>query len=309
MTEPPASRLAYTRGLHPINVRELATAEFPPISQLLAPILPEKAIAMVYGPRGIGKTYITLGIAVAVAAGASFLRWQAPKPRSVLVIDGEMPIVTLQERLKEMPGIDALMDHPDRLRLLAADYEPDGLPDLGDLASHCYFEDAVREAELILVDNISTICRTVRENDADSWLPVQEWALRMKRMGKTVVFIHHSGKGGSQRGTSRKEDVLNTIVALKKPHDYAGAHGARFEIHFEKHRGFFGTDAEPFEAWLRNGEWQTDTIKKMPEDDIRRMSEAGLSVRDIAEKTGIPKSTVDRRLKKKGHSSNGKLTQ
>ena len=34
---------------------------------------------------------------------------------------------------------------------------------------------------------------------------------------KTVLFVHHSGKGGQQRGTSRREDVLDTVIALRYP--------------------------------------------------------------------------------------------
>jgi len=70
------------------------------------------------------------------------------------------------------------------------------------------------------------------------------WALAMGRAGKSVLFVHHSGKGGGQRGTSRKEDVLDTVIALRRPTDYAPEQGARFEIHFEKARGLFGDDAK-----------------------------------------------------------------
>jgi len=70
-----------------------------------------------------------------------------------------------------------------------------------------------------------------------------------------VLFIHHSGKGGAQRGTSRKEDVLDTVIALRRPEDYSPAEGARFEVHFEKARGFAGEEAEPFEAALTGAGW------------------------------------------------------
>lgn len=54
------------------------------------------------------------------------------------------------------------------------------------------------------------------------------------------MFIHHAGKSGAQRGTSKREDVLDTVVALKRPGDYVTSQGARFEVHFEKARGIFG---------------------------------------------------------------------
>ena len=62
-----------------------------------------------------------------------------------------------------------------------------------------------------MVDSLSTLCRSGVENESESWLPVQEWALRLRRNGVSVLFVHHAGKSGKQRGTSRREDVLDTI--------------------------------------------------------------------------------------------------
>ena len=39
--------------------------------------------------------------------------------------------------------------------------------------------------------------------------------------------MHHAGKGGAQRGTSRREDVLDTVIALRQPQDYQSGEGAR----------------------------------------------------------------------------------
>jgi hypothetical protein len=52
---------------------------------------------------------------------------------------------------------------------------------------------------------------------------------------------------------SRREDVLDTVVNLRRPEDYE--QGARFEVHFDKSRGFMGKDAEPFEATLSDDLW------------------------------------------------------
>ena len=62
--------------------------------------------------------------------------------------------------------------------------------------------------------------------------------------------MDHSGKSGQQRGTSRREDVLDTVIGLRRPADYQPKDGARFEVHVEKSRGFVGDAGKPFEARL-----------------------------------------------------------
>jgi putative DNA primase/helicase len=53
---------------------------------------------------------------------------------------------------------------------------------------------------------------------------------------------------GRQRGTSRREDALDTVIALRRPADYSPEEGARFEVHVEKARTLAGEGALPFEA-------------------------------------------------------------
>lgn len=278
-----------------VDAAELLATDFPPREMLLSPWLPAKGLAMVYGPRGIGKTHLTLGIAYAVATGGAFLTWQAPQPHRVMVIDGEMPAVVLQARLA------AIMDassrgppEPSYLRLLAMDMQEAGGLDLSDESCHPALEAVIGVAELVIVDNISTLARGGRENEAESWLPVQQWALAQRRVGRSVLFVHHAGKGGQQRGTSRREDVLDTVLALRRPGDHRPDEGARFELHFEKARGFHGTDAKPFEAALVEGEWTTRDLADAELARVMALTADGLSVREIAEELGISKSTVSR---------------
>jgi hypothetical protein len=87
-------------GLKIVSFEEFLNMELPPLENILDPWLSTQGLALIYAPRGIGKTHVALGIAYAVASGGSFLRWKAPKPRGVLYLDGEMPANLLQERLK-----------------------------------------------------------------------------------------------------------------------------------------------------------------------------------------------------------------
>jgi putative DNA primase/helicase len=44
-----------------------------------------------------------------------------------------------------------------------------------------------------------------RENEAESWSPVADWVLHLRRRGIAVILIHHGGKNGQQRGTSKRK--------------------------------------------------------------------------------------------------------
>ena len=66
------------------------------------------------------------------------------------------------------------------------------------------------------------------------------WALKQHSAGRSVLFVHHAGKTGAQRGTSKREDVLDTVIALRRPGDYTPARALPLEVHFEKARGFSG---------------------------------------------------------------------
>jgi hypothetical protein len=47
---------------------------------------------------------------------------------------------------------------------------------------------------------------------------------------------HKCGEETNERGTSRREDALDTVIALRRPADYSPEEGARFEVHIEKAR-------------------------------------------------------------------------
>ena len=109
-----------------------------------------------------------------------------------------------------------------------------------------------------------------------------------------MLFIHHAGKSGTQRGTSRKEDVLDTVIGLRRPPDYSADQGCRFELHFEKSRGFHGCDAEPFEARLIGSQWAISDIRSGDDTEmLRALRKQGLSIRDIADRTGLPEHCAE----------------
>lgn len=287
------------------NVEEILRTEFPPRKLLLEPWLTSQSLSMLYAWRGVGKTHAALNIAWAVASGTGWLSWKAPQPAPVLYLDGEMPAPALQERLAAILAGATDGAAADNLRILTPDMNRDRfLPDLSTQGGQQEIDEIVGDAELIIVDNLSCLCRSGgKENEAESWQAIAEWALRQRARGRSVLFIHHAGKNGAQRGTSKREDILDNVVLLKRPNDYEPREGARFEIHFEKARALFGDEITPIETMLDTTEkgaqiWTTKSADDSLTEQILELDSAGLKQREIAKELGIAVSTVNRHLKK-----------
>ena len=121
--------------------------------------------------------------------------------------------------------------------------------------------------------------------------------------GISVLLIHHAGTNGRQRGTSRREDALDTVIALRRPEDYSPEQGARFEIHFEKLRNRVdGAGAMPFEARLdtlnSDGQqrirWSSSDLKPPMLMRAAELFSDNLTVREVAATLRISKSGAGR---------------
>ena len=288
-----------------IGVGEFLDLDIPAQPSLLAPWLPAKGLTMVFSDRGVGKTYFGLGVAYAVATGGEFLRWSAEAPHKVVYVDGEMPAETLQERLRGIIGSNESIDLNNLFRLATPDLQAAAMPDLATKEGQAMVEELLDGTKLLILDNLSCLCRQGIENDAESWLPMQTWLLDLRRRGISVLVIHHANKSGFQRGTSRKEDVLDTVIALKQPPDADDADGCRFEVHYTKKRRFAGEEARPFEAALEidrfgRAQWKTSEIDSRVTDQVAELTRQDMSQRAIAKKLGISKTTVVRHQRKVG---------
>lgn len=287
-----------------VDAAGLMSAHFPTRDQLLSPWLLSQSLSMIYAPRGVGKTHVALGVAYALASGGRFLGWEAAAPVRVAYLDGEMPGADLRDRVRRIAEATDRKAVPGHLQFMTPDLQPNGImPNLYDRAGQRAIVEAAGDAQVIIVDNISAMVRGGKENEGESWQPVAEWALSMRSSGRSVVFIHHAGKGGQQRGTSKREDLLDTVISLRRPNDYSPDQGARFEVHFEKARALYGEDVTPVEATLVTSadgrqEWALRTAADGLDNSLLEMMELGLSQGEAARELGVGRSTVIRHLKR-----------
>jgi KaiC/GvpD/RAD55 family RecA-like ATPase/DNA-binding CsgD family transcriptional regulator len=279
--------------------------EFPPREWVVEPIIPEQGLTMTHSWRGIGKTYFALGIAYAVASGGRFLKWRAPKSRRALYLDGEMAGTMMQQRLREIVMGSEAEAAEDTLRVITPDRQPFGMmPNLSTEEGRSLIEAYIdaEEIKFLVIDNISALYGAAKDNDAESWIPMQGWLRRLRFKGVAVLLVHHTGKGGAQRGTSSREDILDVSISLTRPGDYQATDGCRFEVHFEKTRGIYGDATEPFEAKLEIRDcaatWTMKSVKENTEKQIAEMADLGMKAAEIATELGCHRATVYRALKR-----------
>ena len=289
----------------PIDLEEFLMLTLKPVNYVIDPILPEQALALIYAWRGAGKTFFNLEIAVAVATGGpKCFPWAIPEARPVLYVDGEMPSNELQDRLRKIL-IGRGMKLPPRKKMLTL-FTPDLVEghvlNIVTRAGQKLIERYLESGTLLILDNLSALGHApgTSESESESWWPVQEWALSLRKKGITIIFIHHAGKKGEQRGTSAREDLMHTVIGMKKPADYSQHEGLRTEIVFEKIRRYEGAAGlYPFELKMESDErggirWLERPLVEIVEARVKELHGMNMKVSEIAEECHLSRYQVYR---------------
>jgi hypothetical protein len=301
--EPIQTTSTIKKKINSLDLSEILQHQFPKRESVLNPVFNLCSLNMIYSWRGVGKTHTALGLAYAASSGGSLFAWKANRPFKTLYIDGEMPGEALQERLAAIATANEKQPPDGYFQIATIDLNDGKMPDLSTTDGQKMIAPLCKEAEVIIVDNLSCMARSGRENEAESWVPLSEWALKLRAAGKCVIFVHHAGKDGQQRGTSKREDILDIAIELKRPADYSPEQGARFIVKFQKSRHLKGNDADSFEACLITNSdekqiWTTTSTAESNFDQIVELTNSGYKQSEIARELEINPSTVSRNWKR-----------
>ena len=240
-------------SLKTTTLADLLARQFPPRAVLIAPWLRSAESCLLWAPTGVGKSLLVNTLALAVAGGGSVAGWKADKPRRVVLIDGEMHIEDLKERLAMLAGTVEGLDMGAAGRNLVIlsrqDQSPEvRFPDLAEAtapnpattAGQDVIMRKVREsgAELVILDNFSTLAEVADENEAAAMSPILSFLMRLKQANVACILVHHAGKAGNDyRGSSKLATTFEVIMGLVRPDGQAATEGAVFELLWKKYRG------------------------------------------------------------------------
>jgi len=294
-------------SLKALNVLELGAHKFPQRMQLLGPMIHAGDLAMVFAKRGVGKTQVMLSISMALAFGTVFVRWKAAAPVGVLYLDGEMAGEVMKERITAFMPSGVSDDLGANFRLFTPDLLELGqpLPDLSTPEGQEMVETLIVEStRVIVIDNLSAWCRTGKENESESWTPIADWLLTLRRRGIAVLMVAHAGKNGEQRGNSKKEDALDLSVKLHQSKDYDPRTGAAFTWTISKGRHLLGEDAADLDLTLKIEDgvasWEWKEAESSTAERAVALADEGMTYTMIAEELGVNRSTAWRALRKAG---------
>jgi len=279
---------------------QLLKVELPEREKVVGEWFREGDYGLVFGHRGLGKSWVGIGLAVAITTSGSFGPFESHVAWPVLYVDGEMVLSVIRERIVALHGscpsnLDVLshelMFHQEQATLNLARFDEQ------DAVLSLCLERGIR---VLILDNLSCLISGLKENDADSWESVKLWLLKLRRHRIAVVLIHHSGRSGKDlRGTSKREDDAFWIMRLEEPADEkGGARGARFVSRFTKNRN---SPADPlsFDWTIEpevDGTVKIKTVETSSDDVIVQWVRDGLTTAsDIATEMGVTKGTVSKR--------------
>jgi len=231
-----------------VPLEDLITMKLPERPRLLGPWLTRSSLALIHARTGVGKTWFSLSAFRALAMGSTFLKWTADQPRKVLYLDGEMAGATMQERGRILLNGQSTNGN---LIIVTPDLQADPMPNLATEEGRARLEPLLSNVDALAIDHLTALIRCHGDGGEGAlWIEqVQPWLLEKRRAGLAILLDHHSGKGGTQRGTSVREDIMDVIIKLEQVGEERD--GARFNVVFEKTRGFYGKEAETFEARLQ----------------------------------------------------------
>jgi hypothetical protein len=234
---------AFTAGAIPFT--KLKDVGIPPRRKIVGDWFCEADLSFVFAPRGLGKTWFSLGLACAIVGKPTFGPWPVHDHAPVLYVDGEMPLESLEQRIAGMGADDDLsvlshegLFHRTGKVLNLTDREAQ------DAITRLCLRDGVK---VLFLDNISCLFNGLKENGADEWEMVLPWLLTLRRHRIAVVIVAHAGRNGQMRGTSRREDAAFSVLKLEEANDGTLKDGACFILRFTKDRN--SRSEQPATEW------------------------------------------------------------
>ena len=184
------SRVTFKR----INTNDIMARTFDPIKWVVPGYISEGFLVLA-GRQKLGKTWLAIDMALAVATGGAAIGSIMCEQGDVLYIDMENGPRRVQGRINTLFPDER--NRPDLSRLEWVTEAPQLDAGFGDELER--WRASVPAPRLVVIDVLQRIkppgslARNAYENDYSTWAPLQHWATEH---GIAVLGLHHTKKGG-----------------------------------------------------------------------------------------------------------------
>ncbi|MDP9354969.1 MAG: AAA family ATPase [Chloroflexota bacterium] len=196
------------------SYRELLTVDLPPDRPLIAGLVGEETGNIWGGPGGVGKSWLLMAAARAIASGTPFLGHFPTTQRAVLIVDEENRLRTLQTRARMFENAAPLGDIPITFAVglgLRVDAEREAAQLDALMTKH--------RPGLTILDSLTRV-HNANENNAGEMAGVFFNTKALMRAHRcAALFTDHTRKKGlnndpaeTLRGTSEKRAWPETII-------------------------------------------------------------------------------------------------
>jgi AAA domain len=279
----------------------LQDVQLPPRQRVIDDWFLEGDCGFIFAPRGLGKTWVSLGVGVAITTAGLFGPFRSKVSWPVLYADGEMPFEAIRARIiglyGECPSNLHVLNHEVLFQNHEASLNLAQVEAQEALTTLC-LELGIR---VVILDNLSCLFSGLRENDADDWQIVKGWLLKLRRHRIAVIVVHHTGRNSSyMRGTSAREDDVFWVMRLDEPSEakVGSLNGANFISRFTKVRN--APSEPPWYQWKieQTAEGRVTVTTKLADGDdmiVQWVLDGLTSASDIALEMGVSKGTISKR--------------
>ncbi len=188
--------------------------DMPPLDWLIEPLMTVGGMVELFAPYGVGKTFVTLDMAMCVAAG---LRWHGHEVRSgavaYMVAEGAQGFTLRVPAWLEAHNLTAA-DLTGKIHFLP---QKEDVPNPKAVARMIAELQAFPEPpSLVVIDTAARALEGYDENSPkDMGAFVSGCARIREATGATVLIVHHTGKSGAgDRGHSSLGAAMDTVMRL-----------------------------------------------------------------------------------------------
>ena len=274
------------QGLRVLSWLEMQA--LPPLSFLVEDLLPEGGVSLIVGHPKAGKSTLARVLAAEVGGYGEgrFLGREIVNPgRALYYSPDEAPQMTVQHLRGILP--------PDATNI---DFTQEGnIDQLGEVVDH-------EGHRLLIVDTLGRLFQDLRFPEGDNYLAWQKHLGDVRKIaeetGCHVCMLHHARKSGGDRslsvlGSAAIAGSADTVISVTVTDD-----DTQYIRHVES-TNRAGVELPRQRLTLAGDGWLTVAPMERPAEsdakaEVRAMRRDGQSIRQVAEATGLSRSTVQR---------------